>query len=178
METQKDRLSEAFMNEFSIEQAARELRALIGTGGFIRRDRLRRALFLSDYPKLRADEAPSINGRLQNAGWLLTQEGGLAFMDWPLSRYAAFFDGLDKALGEGEDEPGLCPILRLHGAPMTVEMLNEARQALLMWSRDEKEALKRRAEEVLGLALRGKQKVPCFYRTLLMSQPGRENESC
>jgi hypothetical protein len=152
-----------------LEGAARELRGIIGKGAFIRRDRLRRALFLSDYPRLRAGEAPAVTGRLGEAGWRLTLSGGLALLDWPLTRYAAFFACLDKAPGRGEDEPGLCPILRLHEAPMAEGMLDEARQVLLMWAGDEKKALKRRAEDALGTALRQKEKVPAFYRILIQA---------
>lgn len=161
-----------------LEEAAGELRNLIGRGAFIRRDRKGRALFLSDYPRVRAREASGISGRLREAGWRITLREGLAFLDWPRARYAAFFARLDKAFGNAEDVPGLGPLLRLHEAPMEEGMLEEARLAILMWAGDEKGILKRRAEEALGESLRLKGKVPGFYRILLTADPGKDKKPC
>lgn len=156
-----------------LDGAAAELRGLIPAGAFIRRDRKRRALFVSDFPgRFTNGEALGTARRLEGAGWQADLREGLALLDWPLEGYRRFFASLPQ-MEEPAPWPllGLCRILEKHPAPLDGGMLEEARLALLLWDSGKTEALSRAAGESLAVRLRGRQPVPPFYLLLLRDSP-------
>lgn len=159
-----------------LDAAAEELRGLMGGDGFIRRDRKRRALFVSDFPaRLARADAQALKTRLEQAGWLVGGKDSLALLDWPLSGYQRFFSRL-QARGGPAPWPvsGLCRILEKHPAEMDESMLEEARAALLLWDSGATGALMRLAGESLAVRLRKQLPAPHFFLPLLHNTRDKE----
>lgn len=163
-----------------LDGAAAELRGLIPAGAFIRRDRKRRALFVSDFPvRVSGGEVLGTARRLEGAGWQADLREGLALLDWPLEGYRRFFASLPQTEGPAPwPLSGLCKLLEKHPAPLDGEMLMEARLALLLWDGGKTEALSRLAGESLAVRLRRREPVPPFYLLLLRDCPEKEDRGC
>lgn len=163
-----------------LDHAASALRGLLGAAGFIRRDRARRALFVSDYPR-RLDGAgiTELERALALRGWRAAHEGGLALLDLDFSGYAAFFEGLAT---QREDRlplgyAGLLRVYARHQTTFTPAMLETARAAVLAWDAGEHGALLDLAGAQLALALRRKEPPPGFIPRLLAAACDNRKES-
>lgn len=150
-----------------LKRAAAELRALLGPGVMLRRDRAGEALFVSDYPRRKAPgEVKALDGRVIAAGWVISGWGSLRLLDWPYAGYGAFFDGLPPGRAAGR-AAGLVNILSRHPARFDPGMLPRAREALLLFDAGEMDRLMETAGSALAVCLREKTPLPSFYALLL-----------
>lgn len=155
-----------------LEPAAREARGLLGGRGFVRRDREGRALLVSDAPRRFSigGEAARALSRLARSGWEAWEEGGLLLMDWTPARCRAFFSTLGQSLpAPAPGDWGLCAILMRHPGEWAQDRYREARAALLMWDRGDREALRALAGASLAQSLRAGRAPAPFYAPLLRS---------
>lgn len=154
-----------------LNKAAAGLRALLGPGVMLQRDKARRALFVSDYARrLPPEEVLPLEERLREAGWLVSRLGSLRLLDWPCAGYRAFFEGLAPA-GASPQATGLINILSRHPSSFDEGMLREAREALLLFDAGETERLMDKAGGALAACLRKKTPLPAFYLLLLTAAP-------
>lgn len=153
----------------------RGLRRLIGSRCFVRRDRLARALFVSDFPRhLTPGEISAVNERLDKNGIAVRLEGGLALLDFTLSRYEHFLRALEEGSSKSsasapESVLGLCRILQKHPAALQEDMLPHLKDALLLWDRERMAELQQYAGNLLAIALRTGKSAPGFMVPLLLS---------
>ncbi|HSK69989.1 MAG TPA: hypothetical protein VLA21_12070, partial [Candidatus Limnocylindria bacterium] len=146
-----------------LDAAAGELREIIGSAGFIRRDRSQQALFVSDFPARAPAQAARLLERLAQSGWTAEANGGLCRMDFSPARFRAFFASLPRR----KPGPGLAAILLPHAREASDDELPSMRRALLLWDAGDVAALSREAGRALGEGLRKKRGVPGFYPALL-----------
>ena len=153
-----------------LDLAAAALRELLGAAGFIRRDRARRALFVSDYPRrVTPAEADRLALALKAKGWQARVAAGLALLDMDIGACARFLQGLaplpEHRLPAGF--PGLLRIYARHEAALVPAMLPQIRAALLHWDAGEHQALGALAGAQLALHLRRKAPPNACFPALL-----------
>ena len=152
-----------------------DLRRLIGSRCFVRRDRLARALFVSDIPRrLLPEDVLIVKERLENDRIRVKINDSLAFLDYSLARYERFFQTLEEqAIQNRASAPeqvlGLCRILEKHPAELDAGMLPNLKDALLMWDRERMAELQQYAGNLLAIALRTGKSAPGFMVPLLLS---------
>ena len=153
----------------------RELRRLINSRCFVRRDRLARALYVSDFPRhLLPDEILIVKARLEGKGIRVKINGSLAFLDYSLARNACFLQTLREQANENRSSAperilGLCRILEKHPAELDAGMLPNLKDALLLWDRERMAELQQYAGNLLAIALRTGKSAPGFMVPLLLS---------
>lgn len=163
-----------------LEPLAQAARQVLGSAGFVLRDRQAQALFVSDYPRrCDASQAQQLQAALESAGFVVAEEGGLARMDAGFTACQAFLDGMQPlALHQLPQKlAGLVRILQQHRTSFTPAMLPLARQALLLWDQGQMDALVDLASAQLALSLRSKQPVPAFLELLLRCPTKRREET-
>lgn len=148
-----------------------DILSIIASPCLLRNDRAGRALFISDF-KRRAPDAPSAAARLEAAGYLLFQVGGLTLIDWPRESYAAFYEELPPpSLPDLSCENGalwgLCRILMQHDAAVARQDIETLAEALRLARLDKTEKLIRLLRGALAEALRLKQPPPCHAARIL-----------
>ena len=152
-----------------LNTAAAGLKALLGSGVMLKRDKARGALFVSDYARRRTPlEAGLLEARLLEGGWKIAIRGSLRLLDWPFEGYRAFFENLPP----GQPSPealGLARILNRHPAGFDAGMLKEAREALMLFDAGETGRLLALAGGALAVCLREKRPLPAFYARLLLA---------
>jgi len=162
-----------------LDKEAQNLKALLGGQAFLRRDRARRALFVSDAP--RRFSPPALKGilaRLAQAGYTHQLENGLAFISWDFPRSLAFSQALcvPEAWEKGEDSlTGFCRILARHPGAFTPSMLSHFFICLRLWDQGEAQALILTAKDALARALREKSPLPDYLLPLLLNLPERRS---
>ena len=153
----------------------RGLRRLIGSRCFVRRDRLARALFVSDIPRrLLPEDVLIVKERLENDRIRVKINDSLAFLDYSLAHYALFLQTLEEQAIKNraaapEQVLGLCRILEKHPAELQEEMLPNLKDALLLWDRERMAELQQYAGNLLAIALRTGKSAPGFMVPLLLS---------
>lgn len=159
-----------------LNPAQAALRAVLGAASFIRRDRLCRALFVSDYPaRLGEAEQAKAERELSQMGWQVERQGKLALLDWDVAGYTRFMAGL-QPLAEEQLSPaiaGLAHIVMRHPTHITPDLLAGARAAVLAWDAGDEAMLLTLSGEQTALALRQKQPLPAHLLPLLMSFSAR-----
>ncbi|MDD4080047.1 MAG: hypothetical protein PHP02_01365 [Eubacteriales bacterium] len=160
-----------------LDKDALSLKALLGGRGFIRRDRSRRALYVTDAPRLMgADAWKNTRARLNAAGYTHGLENGLAYISWDYPRSLAFSQALLVPEGweDGEGSlAGFCRILGRHEGAFAPEMLPGFLHCLSLWDKGEEGALRREAEAKLAHALRERSPLPEYLLPLLLNLPER-----
>lgn len=158
------------------------LRRIVNKRCFIRRDKFSRALFISDFPRrLTLKEVSETTEHLEAGGVRISLQGGLALLDWTLTRYERFLQTLEAQTEKNtealpETVLGLCRILKKHPAPLEEAMLPELKDALLLWDSGNLPALLTIAGNSLAIALRTGKASPCWFVPLLLCMHSGETK--
>ncbi len=147
---------------------AQELRGILGSFGFVRRDRHEGALFVSDFPARNPGDAARLSGILKDAGWETRVDGGLCRINFTHGKARAFLASLPAR----EPGPGLAAILCRHARETRDADGADLRRAVKMFDGGNLDSLSRMAGNALAVALRQKERVPGFYAALLLSEEG------
>lgn len=151
---------------------SQNIRALIATPCLIKTDRAGRAFFISDFNR-RTDTPRPICEKLESAGYICSEAGGMTLIDWPPERYAAWYLALpDIPLPavSNENAPlwGLRRILSQHPASIEAQDMRVLSQAL-RWARlNETDKLIRLIRTAFAEALR-KRETPPYHTAKLLS---------
>ncbi len=132
--------------------------ALIGAPCLIRKDRMGRALFISDYPR-RSSDPEAAGLRLTEAGYALTPLDDLTLIDWAPAQYAAWYAAQPQPIFPAFDPAaperwGLKRLLHQHPAPYAAQDAAVLRQALRYKLLDEQDKLQHLLTRAIADALR------------------------
>ena len=158
---------------------ARHIKQLIGAPCLVQRDRARRALFISDYPRrLSAQEADAAASQLMAAGYALnTLPDGLVLIDWTDERCRKFYATLPEqplpAMPEGGEAAlwGICRLLMEHPAPLDAQDITVLRRALRLLADADRGRLQYALESAFADALR-EHRAPPHHAVRLLQAHG------
>ena len=152
----------------ALEAFRRELRALLGGGVLLRRDRSMRALFVCDAPRRLADPAPAL-AALHDAGFSVGLSDGLWLIDLSPARRAAWLTSLpDGPAPEDMRLRSLCRSLRARGdAPPGDQPWPLIRKTLLLLDAGDTERLLRELSADIAVCKRKRAPLPSAAAKLM-----------
>lgn len=159
-------------NPGALEPLVQALRVLLGPKGFIRRDRLQRALFISDAARHHGDKK-DLDQRLQESGFTVREENGLLFIDLCPEACLRFALSLKKRLPDAETA-SLCRLYLEHKAGNAAPEPSLYREALSCFDAGDARGLFRIASISLARALRLHTAPDVFYLCLMQALPKEE----